>query len=186
MSESSLIGTDQKKKKETKKNFIPRSTTKPRRIFTLSPTSSFHDVILPFTTERNRITLSIFPWFNYATKPENRNKTLSFKWIPAGSGNGKYLGISALSLSLSSSLQIRRWPVNWKNYSCYMYGFGDRIVRGGRHVAILFDWSGIASVGYEGNNVGERVPCVDSRGLSFVGFSMGNSNFPLMVEAIFH
>lgn len=31
------------------------------------------------TTERNRTTLSIFPRFNYATKPENRNKTLSFK-----------------------------------------------------------------------------------------------------------
>lgn len=32
--------------------------------------------------------------------------------------------------------------------------------------------------------MGERVPYVDSRGLSFVGFAMGNSNFPLMVEAI--
>lgn len=84
-----------------------------------------HDVVLSFTTKRNRMTLSIFPWFNYATKPENRNKTLSFKWIPAGSG---LENISEYVLSLSS---VGRWPVNWKNYSCYMYGFGDRIVRGG-------------------------------------------------------
>lgn len=101
---------------------------------------------------------------------------------------GKYLGIRALSLSLS--LQVRGWPVNWKNYSCYMYGFGDRIVRGGRHVAILFDQSEIATVVTREIMLGERVPYVDSRGLSFVGFATGKfkfsangrSNFPLMVE----
>lgn len=64
-----------------------------------------------------------------------------------------------------------------------MYGFGDRIVRGGM-LQFCSTSLKLRNCGYEGNNVGERVPYVDSRGLSFVGFAMGNSNFPLMVEAI--
>lgn len=73
MSEGSLIG---KKEKTVKKeiSFHARFEDK-----TVESSPFPHDVVLSFTTKRNRMTLSIFPWFNYATKPENRNKTLSFK-----------------------------------------------------------------------------------------------------------
>ena len=75
------------------------------------------------TTERNRTTLSIFPRFNYATKPENRNKTLSFKWIPAGDPAWK-ISRNTLSLSLYDDGKLEKLLLR------YMYGFGDRIVRG--------------------------------------------------------
>lgn len=92
-----------------KRNFIPRSTTKPSNLLALPP-RPFHDVIL--SSSRPKETVRLCQFFPGLIMPRSRRiaiKLFRLNEFLQEIRLGKYLGIRSLSLSTTM--------VNWKNYS---------------------------------------------------------------------